>query len=418
MKQIRMMNPIFTSIILTAVTACAVSCGNHRTTSGSSPTAVQPDTTTIIDSAIEEEDTVLHFRFLDFRHNGSKESFLRKAGKSDIFFPQNSSKVVKFLGADWGLNIRTDSLERVSEVILITSNTSSEVYKRACTELLPYLEEPNLIDEAEERIRWESYHCNAYFRHLHSDEGGWIMMFNLNYPDYFQHCLFTNHKYAVNKFQEDVRSKDRERIASHFKFPFKIGYPLPDIKDKDDFLARYELLFDKFIEDEITCSNNWCSWNGIFCNSGHLLFGDIDSVGNLIVNSLSLHPKAYYKALENELDIQRQDLHPSLHKYRRPIVVARSKFYIFRIDEILPGELRLAIWRKGKTMKARPDYVNKHGFISQIGFSGRPDWMFVNEKDTVLVSYEDFDDVAGFYHLKRYSGEKTLMDIRSIDYED
>lgn len=405
-------------ILITAMVMCAVSCGNHRTTSGSSPTAVQPDTTTIIDSAIEEEDTVLLFRFLDFRHDSSKESFLREASKSDIFFPQDSSKVVKFLGADWGLNIKTDSLERVSEVILITSNTSGNIYKRACTELLPYLGEPCLIDEGEERIRWNSFCGKAYFRHLHSDEGGWIMMFNWDYPDLEDNDPIEWHKDAIKRFQEDVRSKDRERIASHFKFPFKIGYPLPDIKDKDDFLARYKLLFDKFVEEEITCSNNWCSWPGITRHSGHILSWNVDSSDNLIVNSLSLHPKAYYKALENELDIQRQDLHPSLHKYRRPIVVARSKFYIFRIDEILPGELRLAIWRKGKTMKARPDYVNKHGFISQIGFSGRPDWMFVNEKDTVLVSYEDFDDVAGFYHLKRYSGEKTLMDIRSIDYED
>ena len=413
------MKATFTAIILIVTVMCAVSCGNHRTTSCSSLTAVQPDSTTTIDSAIEEEDTVLHFRFLDFRHDGSKESFLREAGKSDIFIPQNSSKVVKFLGADWGLNIKTDSLERVSEITLLTSNTSRAIFEKACTELLPFLEEPKLIDDEEGKIRWDSYYCEAYFQHLHSDDKiGWIMIFNLNYPEYDNNYLLTNHKNAIKKFQEDVRSKNRERIASHFKFPFDIGYPLPDIKDKNDFIARYELLFDKFIEEEISCSNDWCSWHGVTCNSGHLLFGDVDSSGNLIATFIRLHPKAYYEVLEREIDIQRQSLHPSLHKFRRPIVVARSESCIFRVDEIVPGELRLAIWTQGKTMKDCPDYVNKDGFISQVGSSGCPDWLFVNGTDTVWVGYMNFDNKAAYYRLERYSGEHTMLDITATDFED
>lgn len=405
-------------IILSFLLFSCLACSNNRKSSSNTAAVNEPPTGSVC-NAESERDTVRHYRFLDFRHDGSKESFLREARKSNVFFPLDSSHVVRFLDADWELKIHTDTLGNVTEVNLFTSNTSREIFKRASTELPTFFGEPWLLDTEELMIRWSSFYCNVFFRHLNTNEGGWIIVFNLNdtKPTPAQEHLLEEYKDAIRKFQEDVKSKDREKIASHFKYPFDLGYPLPEIKDVDDFLSRYELIFDNVIEEEIIYSNAWSYWNGITCNSGHLLFGKVDN-DNLIITSFSTHPAAYYKAMKEEINIQRQRVHPSLRNYQRPIVVAKAESCIFRVDEIIPGELRLSFWKKGKTMKDAPDYVNQKGFISQVGSSGTPDWLFVNGKDTVWVGFMSFGNSADYYALKRFSGEKTFMDIEFTDFED
>lgn len=414
------MKYIVIPFLIASALICTVSCGNH---SNGKPNHTSPANTDTVSQQntviVPERDTICHYRFLDFRHNGSKESFLKGIRYSKIFNLHDSSNVVSFLGADWGLNIETDSLERVSNVTLITSNTSHEIFNRASTDLHYFFEKPWLYEPTEQIIQWSSYFCSAHLRYLHTDEGGWTIIFSLSYQESWKNALTEEQITAVRTFQEDVRSGDHDKIASHFNFPFDIGYPLPDIKNKDDFLARYDLLFDKYIEEDIVFSNNWShiGWHrGIACNSGNLLWGDVDST-LFVITAFNTHTEAYYKAWQKEVDAQRRRVHPSLRGYTRPVVVARSGSCIFRVDEVPDGILRLALWNKGKTMMDRPDYVNQDGFQCQEGSIGYPDWQFVNGKDTIDICYS-YEEGKGYYCLHRYSDGNTLMDIKTTDYED
>lgn len=431
------MKQFFKIIIIASILLCPVACGNHRKPS-TNKTAKIPQKTAVTPkksgNSVEspEEEKVRPYKFLDFYFDGTKDSFLREIKKSKFLVlrkDQNSegltfesrTTVVNALGADWGLTIKTDSLENVKEVILITSNTSREIFKRASTELLTFFGEPWLLD-TEDVIRWSTFYCDVFFRHLRSDDGCWIIMFELNdiTPTQEEEYCLNRFKDVFKKFQEDVRSKDREKIASYFRFPFDLGYPLPEIKDKDDFLAKYELIFDNVIEEEILYSNRWCRIPEMYVRHvkhKRLLSGEIDN-NNLIITSFDFHPAAYYKALEEEINIQRQMVHPSLRDYRRPLVVARPESYIFRVDEIQPGEMRLALWKKGKTMKNSPDYVAQNGFLTRAGLWGIPDWMFINGKDTVWVGYDYSDNGTDYYTLKRVSGKETILDIKATDFED
>lgn len=399
------------AVILCSAVLCAASCaGGHR--NGTGTTSVSEATPTL-----KQEDAVRPYRFLDFRHDGTREGFIREARKSGFFVLQNSSNVVRFLGSDWGLNIHTDSLDRVSEVILITSNTSSEVFRNACEALPKYFGEPWETDYAEERVKWSTFYCHAHLRHLHTPEGGWTMIMDLSYPEPMEDDLNEYQLRAVREFQEDVRSGDRERIAAHFSFPFELGYPLPEIRDRDDFLARYDLLFDKDIEEEIASTRAWdeIGWRGIACNNGWMLWGDTYE-NKFIVSSFNTHTDAYMKALQEEVDRQRERVHPSLRDYDRPLVVARTDTLIFRVDRMRQGGLRLAFWKDGKSMTDRPDYVNNDGFRSQEGSLGYPDWLFVSGKDTVNVGFMSTD--KDYFFLYRYSGDKTLMSVETTDFEN
>lgn len=405
------MKQLTRTVLFCILLSCAASCiGGHR--KGTTRPSSQPDS-----AAVLQRDTVRHYRFLDFRHDGSRESFIREARRSCAFAVQDSAAVVKFLDADWGLNIHTDSLERVSEVILITSDTSPEIFGRACQDLRAFLGDAWETDEAEESARWSTYYCRAHFRHLHSADGGWTVIFDLIYPEPMEDDLNEYHLKAVREFQEDVRSGDRERIASHFSFPYDIGYPLPAIRDKDDFMAKYDLLFDRDIEVDIVCSNDWCDfgWRGIACNSGWLLWGDMDSTA-FAVTAFNTHTDAFRKAWQEEVDRQRTRVHPSLRNYLKPKVVAKTDSCIFRVDEMPDGKLRLAFWQKGKTMKDRPDYVNQEGFRCLEGSAGYPDWLFVNGRDTVNVGFNVTNE--GFYYLYRYSAGVSKMSIETTDYEN
>lgn len=192
------MKQFFKIVIIASILICPVACGNHRKPS-KNKTAKVPGKTSVTQKESgnfvesNEKEIIRPYKFFDFYHDGTKEDFLREAKKSEIFVLrknqkseglqfESSVKVVNILGADWGLNLQTDSTGTITGVVLITSNTSPNIFERAKTELTPYLGEPYEIDEAEERIKWNPRYKFIHFRHLHSDEGGWTIIFQFYYP--------------------------------------------------------------------------------------------------------------------------------------------------------------------------------------------------------------------------------------------
>lgn len=178
-----------TTIFLSAFLLCAMFLDSQIAVGSNASSRIsQARTATIADS---KRDTDKLYKFLDFYHDGTKESFLRGIKKSKVLIlrenqnsNENSAKVVNVLGADWGLSIRTNPYGKITEVVLITSNTSQKIFTRAKTELNPYLGKPSEID-SDERIKWDTQNLFAQFRHLHSDEGGWTIIFKFYYSPKF-----------------------------------------------------------------------------------------------------------------------------------------------------------------------------------------------------------------------------------------
>lgn len=175
------MNRITHILIVAFILLCFTSCTEHKQSiAGSVPLILLPadtvDVVTTENTKTRESRRPCIDKFLDFKYDGTKESFLLEAKKSKIFILK-SPDVVNFLGADWGLNVHTDSLGRVERIVLLTSITSKEVFKRAKTELNPYWGEPYEIDELGTRIFWDPPHGFAKFRNVHTEEGGWWLFF-------------------------------------------------------------------------------------------------------------------------------------------------------------------------------------------------------------------------------------------------
>lgn len=192
------MKQFFKIVIIASILICPVACGNHRKPS-TNKTAKAPEKAAVTQKESgnfvesNEKEIIRPYKFFDFYYDGTEKDFLREIKKSKVLVLrkdqksegltfESRTKVVNILGADWGLNLQTDSTGTITGVVLITSNTSPEIYERAKTELSPYLGEPYEIDEAEERIKWNPRYKFIHFRHLHSDEGGWTIIFKFYYP--------------------------------------------------------------------------------------------------------------------------------------------------------------------------------------------------------------------------------------------
>jgi len=121
-----------------------------------------------------------------------------------------------------------------------------------------------------------------------------------------------NHGKYVSEFIKNIVSDNKEAIAEKTSFPLRREYPLADIKNKEEFLRRYDEVFDSNLRKQIAASNyakNWASvgWRGIMLANG-LLWLDIDG---------SLRAVNYQSKYEQEkraelIEQDRNRLHPSL----------------------------------------------------------------------------------------------------------
>jgi len=88
----------------------------------------------------------------------------------------------------------------------------------------------------------------------------------------------------IKSFISNVKSNNKEGVATFISFPLGRDYPIPSVKNKADFLKRYDQIFDATLKNEIIKSNpakDWSEvgWRGIMLNQGTLW---IDTDGKII----------------------------------------------------------------------------------------------------------------------------------------
>lgn len=162
-------------------------------------------------------------------------------------------------------------------------------------------------------------------------------------------------------FISDVRNNKKEKIAGIVKYPLERMYPIPSIKNKKEFLSRYNQIFDPVLIAEILKSDpqkDWkdMGWRGIKMNNGDIW---IDENGNLInVNFLS----KYEARLRNVLiDEERSKLHASIANYIAPVYVLETPKFRIRIDDLGQNHYRFASWPIKKKMSDKPEVVIDNG---------------------------------------------------------
>lgn len=176
------------------------------------------------------------------------------------------------------------------------------------------------------------------------------------------------------------REKNIDKISSKIRFPLYRQYPIPPIKNKEEFKQRFSEVFDQVLIDKIANSKieQWSKigWRGIALDNGVLWMENSDG----IITSIN-YQSDFEKKLRNDLIIkEKENLHISLRTFESPTYKIKTKNYLIRIDEIANGNYRYASWKISKKESSKPDIIIDNGSLEFQGSGGNHIFTFVSGK--------------------------------------
>lgn len=180
----------------------------------------------------------------------------------------------------------------------------------------------------------------------------------------------------VKKFIDNVKNDRKEAVAEAIKYPLKRDNPIPSIKNKTEFVKRYDEIFDAKLKAEISKSDaakDWSEmgWRGIMLNQGTLW---MDTDGKVF--SISYQTKAE-KDLKTKLIVaEKSKLHPSIAKFEAPEVILETSKFRVRIDDLGNDNFRYASWSIKQSMSEKPDLIITNGKWFHDGTGGNHHYDF------------------------------------------
>ncbi len=173
---------------------------------------------------------------------------------------------------------------------------------------------------------------------------------------------------AVSTFISYFKPFNKEKLAATINFPLEREYPIPDIKNKQEFFKRFKEVFDDSLIKMIISSkpsDDWSAmgWRGIMFSDGKVW---LDDDGKLIaVNYQSEFEK---KKWEELVQTDKNNLHESVKNFERPVYLLETIKYRIRIDDLGDSGYRYSSWPIKSKMSDKPDLVIRNGeFIPEGG---------------------------------------------------
>jgi len=174
----------------------------------------------------------------------------------------------------------------------------------------------------------------------------------------------------ISKFILEVKNGDKEAIAKRIKFPFRRDYPIPSVKDKADFVKRYNQIFDKVLIEKITKSNpakDWSEvgWRGIMLNQGDMW---MDTDGKII--SINYQSDEELKLKKAKIAEQKKSVNAAISNFKEPVAILETSKFRIRIDDLGNNNYRYVSWSIKKKMTDSPDLIIEKGIFVADGTGG------------------------------------------------
>jgi len=220
-------------------------------------------------------------------------------------------------------------------------------------------------------------------------------------------ALKPEHYTVVEKFIEVVKSNDKAKISNFIIYPLRRAYPIPSIKNKHEFIERFDEIFDSNLLKMISASNR-LEWDdvgdrGIMLGNGELW---LDFNGELKAIN---YQSATEKNIKNKIiETDKNKLHHSLRNFVVSALKFQTKNFKIRIDVLANGKYRYAAWNISKKTTEKPDLVLINGEIIFEGSGGNHDYIFKNGiyQYKCEVNYIGYDDVD---YLLVYRDDKLIL---------
>ena len=212
-----------------------------------------------------------------------------------------------------------------------------------------------------------------------------ILLFAISTPG---HCQTGGLKKEQIKVVEQliniIKTKNKTKIAGFIYFPLRRVYPVKDVKDKEDFINRFDEIFDQELINHISNSKieDWTEvgWRGIMLDNGTVW---IDNNGKIV--SINYQSPKEKQLLANMIKADKNRLPQSLQNFEKPVYKIITKSYEIRIDENTSGKYRYASWQI-KNRSVEPDLVIENGILEFQGSGGNHIIRFKNKHYTYIIS--------------------------------
>ena len=181
---------------------------------------------------------------------------------------------------------------------------------------------------------------------------------------------------VISSFIECIQSQNKEKLSRMISFPLNREYPIPQIKNKQDFFNRYTEIFDAGLIKMIVTSKPSKDWSARGKSGLMLLDGQVWL--NLEGKLLAVNYQSNYEKSETEelLKAEKSLLHESIKDFRRPVCQLESSSYRIRIDELGKGKFRYAAWPVHSKMSDKPEILIKKGKLVIDGSGGNRSYVF------------------------------------------
>lgn len=165
----------------------------------------------------------------------------------------------------------------------------------------------------------------------------------------------------IKTFINNVKNNKKEAVADIVMYPLKRENPIPSIKNKAEFIKRYDEIFDATLKNEIIKSNpakDWSEvgWRGIMLNQGTMWF---ETDGKL--RSINYQSKTENTLKNKLIASEKNKLHPSIAKFKEPACVLETSKFRIRIDDLGNDNYRYASWSIKQKMSEKPDLIITNG---------------------------------------------------------
>ncbi|MCZ8023858.1 MAG: hypothetical protein O9294_19015, partial [Cytophagales bacterium] len=220
----------------------------------------------------------------------------------------------------------------------------------------------------------------------------------------------------LNQIIELMRQNNISGLADRVMYPIKRPNPIPDIKNKQEFIKYYKTLFDTEFKMKMT-NTTFDSTNTINTYTGFGLFdGDIwlyDDGRIMTINHSSPEERKILESLKQQTE---KKIHASVKPWKRNIYVCETDKFLIRVDLMQDNDLRYVSWSKPKHIKDKPDIILFNGVQEIQGTMGGVTFTFQNGEYFYKVDQVDMaetDEQVGLF-LRIYKNKHDLEEYKDL----
>lgn len=220
-----------------------------------------------------------------------------------------------------------------------------------------------------------------------------------------------------------VQANDVAALADIVNYPVTIGGSEPEVSihDADEFKRYFPHLFNDAFRHQLQANvQPSITWRGARVANGALWLTDIcddDQCQQVTVAITSFYsPEFYQQPFGRQAQQQLQqrmaaDLAEDLLPIKQNNLLWQTKDYLVRVDTLMDGQLRYAVWPVTAAMSSKPDLVLQNGKMHYDGNGGNYYYQFTNGKyvyrlDVVILGTAE--SPAGYLRVTR--GERALVE--------